>query len=91
VAGGGVLRADAERFDRLAALPTLDAAPVATEAGATSLCLPPRRKSEREPQLVELAPFTDAKKPAKTPAPPAGALVYVIRAGVLRSQGKAIA
>jgi peptidyl-tRNA hydrolase len=64
---------------------------IATEAGPTAICLPPRRRSEREPQLVELVPFTDAKRPAEVSDPPAGTLVYVIRRGVLRSMGKAIA
>jgi peptidyl-tRNA hydrolase len=54
------LRADAERF---AALTKLDAAAVADQADPTALCLPPRRKSDREPELIELAPFTDAKRP----------------------------
>jgi peptidyl-tRNA hydrolase len=82
------LRANAAEFE---ALTTLDAAPVATHADPTALCLPPRRKSEREPQLVKLAPFTDAKRPAEPPAPQPGALVYVIRPGVIKSMGKAIA
>jgi peptidyl-tRNA hydrolase len=51
-----------------------------------------QRKSEREPQLIELAPFTDAKLPVEPPPIPAGlALVYVIRPGVIKSMGKAIA
>lgn len=82
------LRANADQF---AALATLDAAPLATTDGPTALCLPPRRKSEREPQLIELAPFTDAKQPAEPPTPAAGALIYVIRPGVIKSMGKAIA
>lgn len=82
------LRANAERFEGLAAL---DGALIATAVGPTAICLPPRRKSEREPQLVELSPFTDAKRPAEVPDPPSGALVYVIRPNVLKSMGKAIA
>ncbi len=82
------LRANAEEF---AALAAFDAVPLATAAGPTALCLPPRRKSEREPQLIELAPFTEAKRPDEPPAPAAGALVYVIRPGVIKSMGKAIA
>jgi peptidyl-tRNA hydrolase len=82
------LRANAERFESLAGL---DGAVIDTEAGPTALCLPPRRKSDREPQLVELSPFTDAKRPAETSIPAAGALVYVIRPDVLKSMGKAIA
>jgi hypothetical protein len=57
-----------------------------------ALCLPPRRKSEREPQLIEFAPLTDAKLPVESPPVPAeAALVYVIRPGVIKSMGKAIA
>jgi peptidyl-tRNA hydrolase len=83
------LRADADRF---AALATIDAAPVPTQADPIALCLPPRRKSEREPQLIELAPFTDAKLPVEPPPIPAeAALIYVIRPGVIKSMGKAIA
>ena len=82
------LRANADEF---AALAALDAVLLATPAGPTALCLPPRRKSEREPQLIELAPFTEAKRPDEPPTPAAGALVYVIRPGVIKSMGKAIA
>ncbi|MGA7705823.1 MAG: aminoacyl-tRNA hydrolase [Solirubrobacteraceae bacterium] len=83
------LRADADRF---AALAGIDAAPVPTQADPIALCLPPRRKSEREPQLIELAPFTDAKLPVEpTPVPVEAALVYIIRPGILKSMGKAIA
>jgi hypothetical protein len=64
---------------------------LATPADPTALCLPPWRKSEREPQLIELAPFTDAKRPDNPLAPAAHALVYVIRPGVIKSMGKAIA
>jgi peptidyl-tRNA hydrolase len=82
------LRADAKRFEEVA---ELDGALIATPAGPTMLCLPPRRKSEREPLLIELAPFTDAKRPAQAPAPAIGALIYVIRPDVLKSMGKAMA
>lgn len=83
------LRANADRF---AALARIDAAPVPTQADPIALCLPPRRKSEREPQLTELAPFTDAKLPVEpTPVAAEAALVYIIRPGVIKSMGKAIA
>lgn len=44
------LRASAEQF--AAVLAQLDTAPVGSHADPIALCLPPRRKSEREPQLV---------------------------------------
>jgi peptidyl-tRNA hydrolase len=66
------LRASAEQF---AALAGIDAAPVPTQADPIALCMPPRRKSEREPQLVELAPFTDAKLPVGPPPAAAEARV----------------
>ena len=60
--------------------------------GDELLCLPPMRKSERPPLLVDLRPFTDAPRPKETPDPPAGpALVYVIRPGVIKTMGKAMA
>ena len=78
--------------DRFAALARIDAAPVPTQADPVAVCLPPRRKSDRDPQLIELAPFTDAKLPAEpAPVPAEAALVYVIRPGVIKSMGKAIA
>jgi hypothetical protein len=61
--------------DRFAALAGIDAASVPAQADPIALCLPPRRKSEREPHLVELAPFTDAKLPAGPPALALGALL----------------
>jgi peptidyl-tRNA hydrolase len=82
------LRADREQFDRVA---ELDSALIATDAGPAMLCLPPRRKSEREILLTELEAFTDARQPSKAPEVPTGALVYVIRADVFKNMGKAIA
>jgi peptidyl-tRNA hydrolase len=65
--------------------------PCAVE-GDELLCLPPMRKSERPPLLVELRPFTDAPRPKEPPEPPADpALVYVIRPGVIKTMGKAMA
>ena len=56
-------------------------------------CLPPRRRSAAEPELAALRPFTDAPRPADEPAGdvPADALRYVVRPGVLRTDGKAMA
>lgn len=84
------LRASEEEFDQLCA--ELAGAVVATEAGPALLCLPPRRKSERTELLRELRPFTDARRPAEAPPEPEGErLVYVVRPGVLRTMGKAMA
>jgi peptidyl-tRNA hydrolase len=58
----------------------------------TLLCLPPRRRSNRSLLLEALKPFTDAPRPKEEPPPPAGpAMRYVIRPGVMRTQGKAMA
>jgi peptidyl-tRNA hydrolase len=57
------------------------------------LCLPPMRKSDRPPLLAALRPFTDPPRP-RAPAertPAERALVYVIRPGVIRTTGKAMA
>jgi peptidyl-tRNA hydrolase len=88
------LRADAAQIEELRG--ALDAEPVRTTLGDTLLALPPRRRSAREPLLAELRPYTDPPRaPAGTePAelvasgPP---LVYVVRPGVLRTTGKAMA
>ena len=82
------LRANARLFPGVQAL---EGSPIATAADPTALCLPPRRKSERERQLIELSPFTAARRPAEVPEPLPGAMIYVIRPGVLKSMGKAIA
>src|SRR4051812_32737440 len=57
------------------------------------LCLPPMRKSDRPPLLAALRPFTDPPRPREPPEPPPleQALVYVIRPGVIRTTGKAMA
>ena len=84
------LRAGVDEFERLRA--ELEGAVVETPAGMTLLCLPPRRRQDRGPLLRALRPFTDAPRPAvEPPAPTAPALVYVLRPGVLRSMGKAMA
>jgi peptidyl-tRNA hydrolase len=80
------LRASAEEMQQLKA-----ELPCAYE-GDELLCLPPMRKSERPPLLVALRPFTDAPRPKEAPEPPAGAaLAYVIRPGVIKTMGKAMA
>ena len=80
------LRASAEEMERVR-----EELPCAVQGDAL-LCLPPMRKSERPPLLVELRPFTDAPRPKEPPEPPAGPkLVYVIRPGVIRTMGKAMA
>lgn len=56
------------------------------------LCLPPRKRSDRSLLLEALKPFTDAPRPKEEPPPPAEpAMRYVIRPGVMRTQGKAMA
>jgi peptidyl-tRNA hydrolase len=56
------------------------------------LCLPPMRKSARPPLLEALRPFTDAPRPKEPDPEPSGvALVYVVRPGVIKTAGKAMA
>ena len=58
------------------------------------LCLPPQRMSERSPLLEALLPFTDAPRPPAEPPPPADdvpAMLYLIRPGVMKTAGKAMA
>jgi hypothetical protein len=56
------------------------------------LCLPPRARSKRSELLAALQPFTDAPRPKEEPPPPGEpAMRYVIRPGVMRTQGKAMA
>jgi peptidyl-tRNA hydrolase len=58
------------------------------------VCLPPRPMSERSPLLEALMPFTDAPRPQTEPPPPdddAPAMLYVIRRGVMKTAGKAMA
>jgi peptidyl-tRNA hydrolase len=81
------LRASAEELDELRA-----ELPGAFLADAL-LCLPPMRKSDRPPLMAELRPFTDPPRPKDPPEPQTAenALVYVIRPGVIRTTGKAMA
>jgi len=56
------------------------------------LCLPPRRRSARSALLEALQPFTDAprpKEPEQDERSPT--MAYVIRPGVMRTAGKAMA
>jgi peptidyl-tRNA hydrolase len=60
----------------------------------TLLCLAPLRRSARSELLAGLNPFTDAKAPAEPPerVPDAApALLYLIRPGVMKTTGKAMA
>jgi peptidyl-tRNA hydrolase len=80
------LRASAEEIDEVKA-----ELPCAVE-GDDLLCLPPMRKSERPQLLVDMRPFTDAPRPREEPpAPERPALAYVIRPGVIKTMGKAMA
>jgi peptidyl-tRNA hydrolase len=84
------LRADAAEAQEL--LERLDAEPVETEMGVTLLALPPLRRSHSDPLVAALRPYTDGPRPADEPEPPDGPrLVYVVRPGVLRTAGKAMA
>jgi peptidyl-tRNA hydrolase len=80
------LRASAEEMEQVRA-----ETPCAVQ-GDELLCLPPMRKSERSPLLEALRPFTDAPRPKEPPPEPEDpALVYVIRPGVIKTMGKAMA
>jgi peptidyl-tRNA hydrolase len=80
------LRASAEEMQQVR-----EEIPCAVE-GDDLLCLPPMRKSERTELLAALRPFTDAPRPREAPEPPADpVLVYVIRPGVIKTMGKAMA
>jgi peptidyl-tRNA hydrolase len=80
------LRASAEEMDEVKR-----ELPCAVE-GDDLLCLPPMRKSDRPQILVDMRPFTDAPRPKEEP-PEAEepALAYVIRPGVIKTMGKAMA
>jgi peptidyl-tRNA hydrolase len=75
----------------------LDVATISTAQGPTLLALPPRRKSTREAILRGLSVFTDARLPTPptTTSEEANtnglALTYVIRQGIMKSMGKAMA
>jgi peptidyl-tRNA hydrolase len=56
------------------------------------LCLPPRRRSDRSPLLEALQPFTDAPRPKEPESDDRSpTMAYVIRPGVMRTAGKAMA
>jgi len=56
------------------------------------ICLPPMRRSDRSPLLEALRPFTDAPRPKdEEPAGGEPVMTYVIRPGVMRTAGKAMA
>jgi peptidyl-tRNA hydrolase len=56
------------------------------------LCLPPRRRSDRSSLLEALQPFTDAPRPKDEEADSREpAMTYVVRRGVMRTAGKAMA
>jgi peptidyl-tRNA hydrolase len=81
------LRATADEIEELRTLHT-------SVGDDTLLCLAPLRRSERSELLAALRPFTDAKAPAEPPArvpDDAPALLYVIRPGVMKTTGKAMA
>ena len=60
--------------------------------GEGMLCVAPMRMSERPELLQALRPFTDARRPPDPrPEPEGPVLTYVIRAGVLKTLGKAMA
>jgi peptidyl-tRNA hydrolase len=77
---------------------TLDAEAVESAHGPTLLALPPRRRSESEPLLAALRPYTDPPRRAADAGGEAGdeeraapPMLYVVRRGVLRTAGKAMA
>jgi len=56
------------------------------------LCLPPRKRSDRSSLLEALQPFTDAPRPKEEePDERSPTMAYVIRPGVMRTAGKAMA
>lgn len=80
------LRADSAEFSQIQ-----EDEPCAIEQEVL-LCLPPRRKSDRSLLLEALRPFTDAPRPRDEPNEPGSpAMRYVIRPGVMRTAGKAMA
>jgi PTH2 family peptidyl-tRNA hydrolase len=84
------LRADEPQLDQLRA--DLDHVALETPFGVTMLALPPRLRSASEPELTALRPYTDGPRPKEEPPEPTRpALTYVVRPGVLRTTGKAMA
>jgi peptidyl-tRNA hydrolase len=59
---------------------------------AVLLCLPPRKRSQRSALLEALDPFTDPPRPREEEADDRSpTMAYVIRPGVMRTAGKAMA
>jgi peptidyl-tRNA hydrolase len=80
------LRADEAEFDQIQ-----NEEPCVVEQEFL-LCLAPRRRSERSALLEALQPFTDAPRPKEEPADERSpTMAYVIRPGVMRTAGKAMA
>lgn len=80
------LRADGDEFQQIQ-----EEEPCAVEQQVL-LCLPPRRRADRSPLLQALRPFTDAPRPKQEePDERSPAMTYVIRPGVMRTAGKAMA
>ena len=80
------LRADGVEFQQVQ-----DEQPCAIEQEVL-LCLPPRRRSDRSALLEALHPFTDAPRPKEeAPDDRSPTMAYVIRPGVMRTAGKAMA
>jgi peptidyl-tRNA hydrolase len=63
------------------------------ELDGVGVCLPPCLRSGRAPALGELRAYTDGPRPREDPPPPpeGPAMTYVVRPGVLRTAGKAMA
>jgi peptidyl-tRNA hydrolase len=90
------LRASAAELEALRA--AFDCEPVETARGLTLLALPPRRQAESEPELAALRPYTDPPRRRKVAADEVAAdegaappMLYIVRPGVLRTTGKAMA
>ena len=80
------LRADEAEFARVQ-----QEEPCAVEQEVL-LCLPPRRRSDRSSLLEALRPFTDAPRPKEADRDDRSpTMAYVIRPGVMRTAGKAMA
>lgn len=83
------LRADVAQLERAAC--ELAAVSVDADGVPAVVCVVPMRRNQRPELLAELRPFTDAKRGEVSLQLPAGNLVYVIRDGVMKSAGKAMA
>jgi peptidyl-tRNA hydrolase len=82
------LRASADELERIRA------AHASVHVGDWLLCLPPLHRDDRSDLLAALRPFTDAPRPSEpSPALPGDlpAMLYVIRPGVMKTTGKAMA